>query len=233
MIDSHQFWHCACRLVAWWGSPCSPWRGTANAAVPARQLQRDVPLAGRCGAGWDLCAPAPARDRRAGQSGGAPARGGGSPDGDGDPAHAQAEADGRVLGGHLSDTGEAGARVVLVSRSRRRAASAGTATTAAPRTRARAARGRTTRVRGDAFQLTVYDREFTTPAWLQGATVYEIFPDRFRNGDPSNDYCRADVPGLLRRHTRDPAPDVERGGGGFARDRRLQPRLLRRRPRRA
>jgi hypothetical protein len=24
---------------------------------------------------------------------------------------------------------------------------------------------------------------FTTPSWLQGATVYEIFPDRFRNGD--------------------------------------------------
>ena len=47
--------------------------------------------------------------------------------------------------------------------------------------------GRTTRVRGDSFQLTVYDREFTTPAWLQGATVYEIFADRFRNGDPSND----------------------------------------------
>jgi glycosidase len=37
----------------------------------------------------------------------------------------------------------------------------------------------------------VYDRSFTTPAWLQGATVYEIFVDRFRNGDPSNDYCRA------------------------------------------
>ena len=51
--------------------------------------------------------------------------------------------------------------------------------------------GRTTRTRADSFQLTVYDRAFTTPAWLQGATVYEIFGDRFRNGDPSNDYCRA------------------------------------------
>jgi glycosidase len=51
--------------------------------------------------------------------------------------------------------------------------------------------GKTTRTRGDSFRLTVYDRGFTTPAWLQGAVVYEIFPDRFRNGDPTNDYCRA------------------------------------------
>ena len=51
--------------------------------------------------------------------------------------------------------------------------------------------GKPTRERADSFQLTVYDRSFTTPEWLQGATVYEIFADRFRNGDPSNDYCRA------------------------------------------
>ena len=40
------------------------------------------------------------------------------------------------------------------------------------------------------FQLTAYDPAFETPAWLRGANVYQIFPDRFRNGDPSNDYCR-------------------------------------------
>src|SRR5919204_6832083 len=50
--------------------------------------------------------------------------------------------------------------------------------------------GRTTPFRGDAFQLTVYAPGFTTPSWLQGAVVYEIFADRFRNGDRSNDYCR-------------------------------------------
>jgi glycosidase len=54
--------------------------------------------------------------------------------------------------------------------------------------------GKATRTRADSFQLTVYDRSFTTPAWLQGATVYEIFADRFRNGDPSNDPCRATCP---------------------------------------
>ncbi len=42
-----------------------------------------------------------------------------------------------------------------------------------------------------AFQLTAYDPAFQTPAWLQHANVYQIFPDRFRNGDITNDYCRA------------------------------------------
>lgn len=41
------------------------------------------------------------------------------------------------------------------------------------------------------FQLTVYASDFTTPAWLHNAVVMQIFPDRFRNGDITNDYCRA------------------------------------------
>ena len=41
------------------------------------------------------------------------------------------------------------------------------------------------------FQFTVYDPNFQTPAWLQGANVYHILPDRFRNGDTTNDYCRS------------------------------------------
>ena len=40
------------------------------------------------------------------------------------------------------------------------------------------------------FQFTVYDPTFVTPAWLQNANVYHIMPDRFRNGDQTNDYCR-------------------------------------------
>ncbi len=40
------------------------------------------------------------------------------------------------------------------------------------------------------FQFTVYDPNFQTPAWLQNANVYHIMPDRFRNGDRTNDYCR-------------------------------------------
>ena len=45
-----------------------------------------------------------------------------------------------------------------------------------------------------AFQITVYDPAFTTPGWLRDAVVYQIFPDRFRNGDPTNDPCRAGSP---------------------------------------
>ncbi len=42
-----------------------------------------------------------------------------------------------------------------------------------------------------AFQLTVYAANFTTPNWLHNAAVYQVFPDRFRNGDITNDWCRA------------------------------------------
>ena len=42
----------------------------------------------------------------------------------------------------------------------------------------------------NSFQITVYDPNFQTPEWLQNANVYHIMPDRFRNGDQSNDYCR-------------------------------------------
>jgi glycosidase len=88
--------------------------------------------------------------------------------------------------------------------------------------------GKTTRPRGDSFHLTVYDRSFTTPAWLQGAVVYEIFPDRFRNGDPSNDYCRpgstsgcpvfyGDVPATLHTTWNEAVEDA-RATGVFNRD---------------
>jgi glycosidase len=42
-----------------------------------------------------------------------------------------------------------------------------------------------------AFQITAYAPTFETPAWMASANVYQIFPDRFRNGDPTNDYCAA------------------------------------------
>src|SRR5215469_9436539 len=42
----------------------------------------------------------------------------------------------------------------------------------------------------NSFQVTVYDPNFQTPVWLQNANVYHILPDRFRNGDQTNDYCR-------------------------------------------
>ena len=40
---------------------------------------------------------------------------------------------------------------------------------------------------GLSFQLTVYDKDYKTPDWMKEAVVYQIFPDRFNNGDTSND----------------------------------------------
>jgi glycosidase len=88
--------------------------------------------------------------------------------------------------------------------------------------------GRMTSSRGDNFHLTVYAASFTTPAWLQGAVVYSIFPDRFRNGRQDNDYCRAgstsgcptfygNVPALLHPTWNEPLED-SRATGVFNRD---------------
>ena len=32
---------------------------------------------------------------------------------------------------------------------------------------------------GESWQQTVYDKDFTTPSWLEGGVIYQIFPDRF------------------------------------------------------
>lgn len=51
---------------------------------------------------------------------------------------------------------------------------------------------------GDLFQLTVYDEKFTTPDFLKGGIMYQIFPDRFcksgkqHEGVPSDRWLRDD-----------------------------------------
>ena len=37
------------------------------------------------------------------------------------------------------------------------------------------------------WNLYLYDPGFVAPAWAADATIYQIFPDRFRNGEPKND----------------------------------------------
>ena len=37
------------------------------------------------------------------------------------------------------------------------------------------------------WQISVYAPDYYTPEWMRNAVVYQIFPDRFRNGDPTND----------------------------------------------
>jgi len=39
----------------------------------------------------------------------------------------------------------------------------------------------------NSYQLTVYDPAFSVPSWMQRGVVYQIFPDRFRDGNAAND----------------------------------------------
>jgi glycosidase len=50
------------------------------------------------------------------------------------------------------------------------------------------------------WQVDVYQPDFTTPAWAHGATVYQVFPDRYADGDPANN----------------PTPDATQGTEGAA-----------------
>lgn len=40
------------------------------------------------------------------------------------------------------------------------------------------------------YDLNIYDKNFKTPDWMKNAVVYQIFPDRFFDGDTSNDYAQ-------------------------------------------
>jgi glycosidase len=59
-----------------------------------------------------------------------------------------------------------------------------------------------------AFQLTVYPASFTTPAWIGNAAVYHIFPDRFRNGDITNDWCRGNPIGCPSLYGAPPSDNI-------------------------
>ncbi|PFO01373.1 amylopullulanase [Bacillus sp. AFS076308] len=43
------------------------------------------------------------------------------------------------------------------------------------------------------FQLTVYDPAYKTPDWMKEAVVYQIFPDRFYNGNKANDTAKDQI----------------------------------------
>ena len=47
----------------------------------------------------------------------------------------------------------------------------------------------------DPWQITAYDPDFTAPDWAPGSVVYQVFPDRFANADPSNDPSPDATPG--------------------------------------
>ena len=45
----------------------------------------------------------------------------------------------------------------------------------------------------NSFALMVYDPAFSAPAWAKNAFIYQIFPDRFRNGRSNNDAKTGDI----------------------------------------
>lgn len=45
----------------------------------------------------------------------------------------------------------------------------------------------TSDLQDNGFRLNVVDPKFKVIPWMQNGVMYQIFPDRFRNGDPSND----------------------------------------------
>lgn len=45
------------------------------------------------------------------------------------------------------------------------------------------------------FQLTVYDPTYETPDWMKEAVIYQIFPDRFYNGNLNNDTAKQNARG--------------------------------------
>ncbi|MDD7795497.1 pullulanase X25 domain-containing protein [Clostridium sp. 'White wine YQ'] len=48
------------------------------------------------------------------------------------------------------------------------------------------------------YEFNIYKPDFKTPDWMKNAVVYQIFPDRFFNGDKNNDY--------LQKYARGTAP---------------------------
>ncbi|MGB8954983.1 MAG: hypothetical protein WCC10_06390, partial [Tumebacillaceae bacterium] len=64
------------------------------------------------------------------------------------------------------------------------------------------------------FDLTVYDKNFKTPDWMKNGIVYQIFPDRFFDGDETNNRAKlvdgsrnAPVEYFDGGVKKDPAPD--------------------------
>ncbi len=61
----------------------------------------------------------------------------------------------------------------------------------------------------NSWQITVYDPSFYTPDWVKNGIIYQIFPERFRDGDPTNNTppgsFHYDIPGGSIYRSNDPA----------------------------
>lgn len=67
----------------------------------------------------------------------------------------------------------------------------------------------------NAFQITVYSKDYKTPDWFKRAVVYQIFPDRFCNGNEDGSFLggRSDI--IKRRWGEQPFYRADQFGGEY------------------
>ena len=67
----------------------------------------------------------------------------------------------------------------------------------------------------NAFQITVYDKSYTTPEWFKSSVAYQIFPDRFFNGNEDGSFLgeRNDI--IKRSWGEQPFYKSEQFGGEY------------------
>ena len=65
------------------------------------------------------------------------------------------------------------------------------------------------------YQITVYDKDYRTPDWFKTSIVYQIFPDRFYNGNENNEFSgnRQDI--CKRQWGEEPFCTKEQFGGEY------------------
>lgn len=67
----------------------------------------------------------------------------------------------------------------------------------------------------NAFQITVYSEDFKTPDWFKSSVAYQVFPDRFFNGNSDGSFgdCRNDI--IKRGWDEQPFYKAEQFGGEY------------------
>lgn len=65
------------------------------------------------------------------------------------------------------------------------------------------------------FQITIYDKKLKTPDWWKSSICYQIFPDRFSNGNPDGSFLgdRSDI--IKRSWGEEPYYKAEQFGGEY------------------
>ncbi|HEV3309560.1 MAG TPA: glycoside hydrolase family 13 protein [Chloroflexota bacterium] len=68
------------------------------------------------------------------------------------------------------------------------------------------------------YELTVFLKSFQTPSWMTKAVIYQIFPDRFNNGNTKNDPHTGDQHGYITVYFHKNWSDTPQDGPPYSRD---------------